>query len=88
LPDSWQFDGNVDKPTFSPSFKHEGMKTIRDDKGRWTGEWEYDSHGKPMREICHYILTNGILHYCTDCTHSMAGQSIPMAELPPWHQDE
>jgi len=24
LPDGWQFDGNLEKPTFSPSFKHDG----------------------------------------------------------------
>lgn len=87
LPDSWQFDGNVDSPTFTPSFKHEGMKTVRDEKGRWTGEWVMID-GKPVPEVCHYILTRGILNFCGDCTHSMAGQSVPMAELPEWHQDE
>lgn len=24
LPDSWRFDGNLERPTFAPSFKHEG----------------------------------------------------------------
>ena len=30
LPDSWKFDGNLDVPTFSPSFKHtSGPKDAR-----------------------------------------------------------
>lgn len=24
LPDSWKFDGNLEKPTFAPSFRHTG----------------------------------------------------------------
>ena len=86
LPDSWNFNGDVNKPTYTPSFKHSGMKTIRDENGIWTGEWEL-LNGKPVPEICHYILTNGILHFCGDCTHSMAGQSVPLPELPAFYQD-
>ncbi len=87
LPDSWTFNGNVDKPTFSPSFKHEGLKLNKDANGKWVGEgrdaWLYDANGKPISEVCHYILTDGVLNFCGDCTHDMAGKSVPMAELPP-----
>lgn len=64
LPDSWSFNGDVNKPTFTPSFKHSGYC---EDK---------------VIHICHYILTDGIINYCGDCTHSMAGKSIPLPELP------
>ena len=60
LPDGWKFDGNLDAPTFTPSFKH---------------DWADGN-------ICHYILTSGILHFCGDSTHGLRGQSVPMPDLP------
>jgi hypothetical protein len=87
LPDTWQFNGNVDCPTYTPSFKHSGVQTVKDAQGKWTGEWVYDAAGKPLQECCHYILTNGVLNFCGDCTHSMAGQSVPLPELPEFYQD-
>lgn len=88
LLDSWWFNGNLESPTFTPSFKHSELQTIRDELGKWTGEWVLDSNGNPIPEICHYILTNGILNYCGDCTHSMSNQSIPLPDLPKEYQDE
>lgn len=86
LPDSWQFNGDVNNPTFTPSFKHSGMKTVIVD-GEWTGEWERDAQGKPIPYVCHYILTNGILNFCNDCTHSLSGKSVPLALLPDYYKD-
>ena len=87
LPDAWDFDGNVDKPTFSPSFRHGSMQTIKID-GRWTGEWVRDAAGKPVKRVCHYIITKGIVQYCGDCTHALAGQSVEMPDLPAWARDD
>jgi hypothetical protein len=86
LPDSWTFNGNVEKPTFTPSFKHSGIKTVQVD-GKWTGEWHRDAQGKPLDFVCHYILTDGVLHFCGDCSHAMAGQQVPLPELPSWLSD-
>jgi hypothetical protein len=65
LPDEWSFNGNLESPTFSPSFKH---------------QWGTD-------EICHYVLTDGVLNYCGDCTHSMAGQKVPLPDIPQQYSD-
>jgi hypothetical protein len=27
---------------------------------------------------CHFIITNGQINYCGDCTHDLAGKSLPM----------
>jgi hypothetical protein len=81
LPDGWAFDGNIESPTFSPSFKHEGLKQIFAD-GRWTGEWERDAAGSPIPFICHYVLTAGILNFCNDCTHALAQKAVPLPNLP------
>ena len=87
LPDGWTFNGNVDRPTYSPSFKHSHMHTVRDENGKWLGGWLRDDKGNPIPEVCHYFLTDGVLHFCGDCTHAMAGQSVPLPELPPYHRD-
>ena len=65
LPDSWTFNGNLEQPTFFPSFRqHLG------DGG-----------------ICHYILTDGVLNFFGDSSHTLANQSVPLPPLPAHLQD-
>lgn len=87
LPNGWNFNGNVNKPTFTPSFLHRGNRIETDESGQWTGEWILDSEGKVIPFVCHYILTDGIVNYCGDCTHEFAGKSVPIANLPKYYQD-
>ena len=61
----WSFNGSLDKPSFTPSFKHS-----------WGG-----------KAVCHYVLTDGILHFCSDCSHGLKGQSVPLPELPDAFKD-
>lgn len=61
LPDSWTFDGNVDMPTFNPSFL------------------QYPS--EPSKR-CHYFLHAGVLEFCADSHHALAGQNVPLPEIP------
>lgn len=75
LPDSWAFNGDLVRPSFTPSFKHTRHK--------------YDSYTPEGRGIgerrtvtCHYILTDGVLNFCTDCTHALAGHAVPLPDLP------
>lgn len=81
LPDSWKFDGNLTQPTFTPSFKHEGIQRVFIG-GKWTGEWKRDASGNTIPYICHYILTAGQLQFCSDCTHGLAGKTVPLPDLP------
>jgi hypothetical protein len=81
LPDSWTFDGNMESPTFSPSFRHSGHQRIYAD-GKWTGEWKRDAGGNLVKFICHYVLTAGVLNFCADCTHAFAGKSVPLPPVP------
>jgi hypothetical protein len=30
---------------------------------------------------CHLICTGGVLHFCGDSWHELAGQSVPMSEI-------
>lgn len=87
LPDKWNFNGDLEKPTFSPSFKHEGYLKCKEADGRWNGKWRRDAEGRTIPFVCHYILTDGVLNFCIDCTHDMAGKSVPVPKLPEWLTD-
>ncbi len=87
LHDSWKFDGNLESPTFTPSFKHEGIQRVFVE-GKWNGEWKRDANGNTIPYICHYILTDGILNFCGDSTHSLKGKPIPLPALPEGYTDE
>ena len=84
IPSTWSFDGNVDRPTFSPSVKITGVQTVGDARGEWTGEWVLDAAGKALPYCCHYILTRGELNFCGDSTHALAGRTVPLPPLPEW----
>lgn len=58
----WNWNGNLEKPTLSPSVRHFIP----------AGE-----HG-PEQTICHYHLRNGVLEFCNDCQHELKGQKIPL----------
>lgn len=68
--DGWTFDGNMEAPTFTPSFKH-----------TWT-EWQGDAAtGRRGKRVCHYVLTAGVLFFCDDSTHALRGKH-PLPDLP------
>lgn len=82
----WTFDGNIDCPTFHPSFKHTGFRTVQVN-GRWNGEWVRDEKGNPVPDCCHYIVVKGTLQYQNDCVHALKGKTVPIPLLPDWLQD-
>lgn len=82
----WTFNGDLTAPTFSPSMKITGVQTEKKD-GEWTGEWVKDANGNPVPMCCHYILTAGQVQFCSDCTHSLKGQTVPLPDLPAYLRD-
>ena len=73
----WEFNGNVDKPTFSPSL----LVRFRRPKG-YTNDnpapMGYDGPYENM--VCHSFVTDGRIRFLSDCTHELAGQTINMEE--------
>lgn len=65
----WQWNGSLTVPTFHPSVDCSGYEP--------TDDFEID---KPYK--CHSFITNGVIHFLSDCTHSLAGQHIPMPDWP------
>lgn len=80
LPDSWTFNGDVNKPTFSPSFKHGSFRTMNVN-GRWTGDWVHDDKGNPVDGTCHYIITDGRIQFCSDSWHKRS-DIVVMPPIP------
>lgn len=62
--DSWAFNGDMDRPTLSPSVK---CKTVHPETG--------------AAYICHFFVRDGQIEYCGDCTHAMAGKTVPMLDM-------
>ena len=74
---NWSFNGNLDNPTFTPSLLN-----------RWGKEadpnWQEPEDPSPQHQWsgrCHLFVTNGVIDYCGDCTHSLAGQKVPMKDI-------
>lgn len=86
IPSSWGFDGDLEKPTFTPSVRISGKQCVLVD-GEWTGEWVRGADGKALDGCCHYNLTAGQLHFHPDSTHALAGSIVALPDLPAGHRD-
>jgi hypothetical protein len=65
----WDFDGDLEAPTLSPS--------ILTNYRTWDGT-------DPEDNVCHSFLRAGVFEFLGDCTHALAGQHVPMPNLPEW----
>lgn len=70
----WEFNGDFEKPTFSPSYL-----TWLDPNPN--AQEQYDPTGKFRNGFrCHSFIRDGLIEFLTDCTHKLAGQTVA---LPP-----
>lgn len=42
------------------------------------------TYGDADQRRCHLYLTNGQLRFLSDCTHDLAGKTVPLPEPPAW----
>jgi hypothetical protein len=68
----WGYNGNPEAPTFSPSV----LVT-----------WDGKIDGQPVRTVCHTFINDGQVQFLGDCTHALAGQTLPLPDLPTALQD-
>jgi len=66
----WEWDNDVDAPTFSPSIN-----------SQWHGRRDTGFIMVEVREVCHSFVRAGRIEFLADCTHTLAGQTVA---LPPW----
>jgi hypothetical protein len=70
---AWTFDGNEEAPTVSPSIL--------------THHEQSDTDPRPTY-VCHSFLNAGVFQFLGDCTHALAGQFVPMPDLPDWFVED
>jgi Family of unknown function (DUF6527) len=62
---SWEWNGSMEKPTFTPSLMVSLGFT--------------DPNRSP--KVCHSFVTDGQIKYLSDCTHALAGQTVDLPEV-------
>jgi hypothetical protein len=63
----WQFNGDMEKPTFTPSLRI-----------TWTPT---DTDGPPA-QCCHLFIKAGKIEFCGDCTHELKGKTVELPPWP------
>lgn len=62
----WQWGGNAEAPTLSPSL----LVTYQ------------DLSGEGAHERCHSFIKAGQIEFLGDCTHALAGKTVPIPDWP------
>lgn len=71
----WKFDGDMQCPTFTPSVN---IRSGRFADPKYTVEPGETDHSS----VCHYFITTGNIQFLGDCTHALAGKTVPLPEIP------
>lgn len=86
----WTFNGDLEKPTFSPSMLvRSGCKAPGHKPGDpcWCS-YNKDHPGDPAPfgcGVCHSFVRAGRIEFLGDCTHRLAGQTV---DLPAWDSED
>ena len=62
----WSFNGNLEKPSFTPSLL----------------EFYTKPGTNQRIITCHFFVTDGIIKYCGDCPHELNCQNLPLEQIP------
>jgi hypothetical protein len=93
-PGHWEWSGDLEKPTFSPSVLVRGghyAESFKPGDACWC---TYNAEAPPAERTrfkcgrCHTFIRNGMVEFLSDCTHQFAGQTLPLPDLPPHMQDQ
>lgn len=68
----WDFNSDFNQPSFNPSICHQTNAP------RNIGEM-----AQPVTYTkCHYFIKNGMIEFCPDSLHSLAGQTVILPDFP------
>lgn len=74
---SWSFNGDLERPTFSPSLLISGVRPISDEEADILAAGR---HVEPVPQVCHLFLEDGKLRFLGDCTHDLKGQTVDLPD--------
>lgn len=71
----WDFNGDLVSPTISPSLlvRYPHPLGYSNDNPAPLGYT-----GPDTIDICHSFIRNGMIEYLSDCTHQLAGKTVPL----------
>jgi hypothetical protein len=74
-PGRWDWNGDLVKPTFSPSILVQGTIPVTDEEIARIMRGE---HVEPVPFRCHSYVEDGNIRFLDDCTHALAGKTVPL----------
>ena len=74
----WEFDGNMENPTISPSISVKGTVPITEDEHRRLMGGEKI---KPKKFVCHSYVKDGMIQFLSDCTHELKNQTVALPDI-------
>ena len=80
----WGFNGDYDRPTFTPSVLVKSGHYCSGQEGAdcWCSYEERTGRKSPSKcFVCHSFVTDGQIQFLSDCTHALAGQTVPLTPL-------
>lgn len=69
---AWGFNGNLERPTLTPSILV-----------RWKASDPDDPEAVALEHVCHSFVTDGHIQFLGDCTHALAGQTVDLPDIEP-----
>jgi hypothetical protein len=88
---AWSFNGDYERPTFTPSVL---VRSGHYARGGAPGNCWCDFEARTGTKsnftctACHTFITDGQVQFLNDCSHVLAGQTLPLPDLPPEYQDD
>lgn len=71
----WTFNGDFEKPTFSPSLLVRGTKPVTEKQMALVMS---DEKIEPTPRVCHSFIRDGMMEFLSDSTHELAGKTVPL----------
>ncbi|PTM61927.1 DUF6527 family protein [Phreatobacter oligotrophus] len=74
----WGFNGDYDRPTFEPSILTRFTRRLTED------EIDRIMAGERLdipQTVCHSFIADGQIQFLGDCTHALAGQTVPLPDF-------
>lgn len=81
-PVHWDFNGDYDKPTLSPSVLVTTGHYIAGHTGKCWCDYQREHPNDKVFGCsrCHSFIRDGKIQYLSDCTHELAGQTVEMQD--------
>lgn len=76
----WTWNGDRARPTLAPSIRVRGTVTLTPDEVARVMAGE---KVEPRELLCHSFVRDGQIAFLSDCTHALAGQTVPLPEYEP-----